>query len=126
MAYAQASDVLVRWGKNAADVAAETTALIEVRLADVERMLNRRVDLAAGIAASTFAEADVVQVEADAVLRLVRNPDGYISETDGNYTYMLHQQLATGKLEITDEEWDTLGVVTNGMFVIVPNPVMPT
>lgn len=126
MAYAQASDVLVRWGKNAADVAAETTALIEVRLADVERMLNRRVDLAAGIAAATFAEADVVQVEADAVLRLVRNPDGYISETDGNYTYMLHQQLATGKLEITDEEWDTLGVVTNGMFVIVPNPVMPT
>jgi hypothetical protein len=126
MAYAEASDVVVRWGKNPADVAAETTALIEVRLEDVERMLSRRVDLAAGITAETFVEADVVQVEADAVLRLVRNPEGYISETDGNYTYMLHQQLATGKLEITDEEWETLGVNPHGMFVIVPGLVMPT
>lgn len=126
MAYATASDVIVRWGKDPADVAAETTALIDVRLADVERMLSRRVDLAAGITAATFAEADVIQVEADAVLRLVRNPEGYVSETDGNYTYMLNQQLSAGVLEVTDEEWDIFGVVTNGMFVIVPNPVMPT
>lgn len=126
MAYAQAPDVVVRWGKNPADVATETTDLIDVRLADVERMIKRRADLAAGITAGKFVQADVVQVESDAVLRLVRNPEGYISETDGNYTYMLHQQLATGKLEITDEEWNTLGVNPNGMFIIVANPVMPT
>lgn len=124
MAYAEASDVTVRWGKS--DLDSDTTALIETRLEDVERMLNRRVDLAAGITLGTFLEADVIQIEADAVLRLVRNPDGYLSETDGNYTYMLRQDLSSGKLEITDEEWEILGVVTNGMFLIIPTPVMPT
>lgn len=124
MAYATATDVSVRWGKS--DLDAETTALINVRLADVERMLNRQVDLAAGIAADTFLEEDVVQIEADAVLRLVRNPDGYLSETDGNYTYMLHQELATGRLEILPEEWEILGIRSGGMFIITPNPVMPT
>ncbi|ORB66939.1 hypothetical protein BST47_07690 [Mycolicibacterium tusciae] len=33
--------------------------------------------------AETFTEADVVQVEADMVLRLVRNPEGLYSEGDG-------------------------------------------
>lgn len=124
MAYAEASDVTVRWGKS--DLDADTTALIEVRLADVERMLNRRVDLAAGIADDTFEEADVIQIEADAVLRLARNPDGYLSETDGNYTYMLKQELASGRLEILAEEWEILGITSGGMFIISPNPVMPT
>jgi hypothetical protein len=124
MAYAEASDVAVRWGKS--DLDADTTALIEARLADVERMLNRRVDLAAGIILGTFLEADVVQIEADAVLRLVRNPEGYLSETDGNYTYMLRQDLSSGRLEITEEEWDILGFTFGGMFIITPTPVMPT
>lgn len=123
MTYAVASDVTVRWAKTAT---AEQTSLINVRLADVERMLLRRVNLAAGITAGTFVAADVVQIEADAVLRLVRNPEGYLSETDGDYTYMLAQQLASGKLEILDEEWETLGLVSSGMFLIVPTPVMPT
>lgn len=124
MAYAEASDVIVRWGK--AEVEPEIEALIEVRLDDVERLISKRIsDLSTQASDPTFL-ADLIQVESDAVLRLARNPEGYLSETDGNYTYMLRQELSTGELEILPREWNTLGVTKSGMFFITPNPVMPT
>ncbi|ASJ79532.1 head-to-tail adaptor [Mycobacterium phage Kalnoky] len=123
MPYATASDVTARWARQPTD---EETALINVRLADVERMIKRRIpDLATRVTDSDYLE-DLKQVEADAVLRLVRNPEGYLSETDGNYTYMLRSDLASGKLEIFPEEWEILGYRRSRMTVIVPNPVMPT
>lgn len=122
--YATATDVTDRLGKQADS---DLTTLINVRLADVERMIKRRIpDLDDQITAGSIDVEDVKQVEADAVLRLARNPEGFFSETDGNYTYQFRQDLATGKLEILPEEWETLGVSANGMFVIVPTLVMPT
>ena len=53
---------------------------------------------------------DVKQVEAEAVLRLVRNPDGYISESDGTYGYQFSRELASGKLQILPEDWAVLGI----------------
>ena len=77
------------------------TQLINVRLEDVERLIRRTVpDLDDLILDGSVDEADVIQVEADAVLRLVRNPEGFLSETDGSYTYMLRQDIATGKVSI--------------------------
>ncbi|SHS98080.1 Phage protein Gp19/Gp15/Gp42 [Mycobacteroides abscessus subsp. abscessus] len=120
-AYATASDVAARWGKAVADLDPEIVALIEVRLGDVERMIKRRIkDLDAQIDADKVDVEDVKQVESDAVLRLARNPEGYMSESDGNYTYMLRSDLSSGKLEILADEWETLGVSASGMFVIVP------
>lgn len=124
MAYATPADVAVRWGR---ELSPEESALISVRLADVERMILRRIpDLAARITAGTILEADVIQVEADAVLRVVRNPDGYVSETDGDYTYMVSQDASPGRLTILPEEWELLGVTASGMFVIAPRFEMPT
>ena len=126
MAYATTTDVSVRWGKDLADLDAETIALIEVRLDDVERMIKRRItDLDTQIG-DTIDVADVAQVEADAVLRLVRNPDGYLSESDGNYTYMLKSELASGKLEITSEEWEILGVRRARISFLDPRAVLGT
>ena len=68
--------------------------------------------------------AVVVMVEASAVARLVRNPEGYTSETDGDYTYQVNYRLATGSLEITDKEWALLGV-SSGVFMINASPRMP-
>lgn len=121
--YAAASDVAVRWGRT---LTTEENALVVKRLADAERLILKRIpDLAARITASTINVEDVKQVEADAVLRLVRNPDGYISETDGNYTYMLSQSSATNKLHIEPDEWELLGWVA-GMVIMVPTFVMPS
>jgi len=127
MAYATSTDVSVRWGKDLANIDAETIALIEVRLDDVERMIRRRIpDLDAQVASGDIVEDDLTQVESDSVLRLVRNPDGYLSESDGNYTYMLKSDLASGKLEITSDEWEILGVRRARISFLDPQGVLGT
>lgn len=124
MTYAAAADVTTLWAK---EPEPEVISLIERRLEQVERMIKRRIpDLAVRITAGDIDEADVVDIEADAVLRVVRNPDGYLSETDGGYTYQLQSDLSSGKLTITDEEWAILGIKPAArMTVIVPNLVAP-
>lgn len=123
MAYAEATDVTDRLGKDADDA---LTTLINTRLDDVERLIKKRIpDLDSKVTDADFL-ADLVQVESDAVLRLARNPEGFFSETDGNYTYQFTQSMASGVLEILPEEWKTLGLFQAGMFVIVPTPVVAT
>jgi hypothetical protein len=129
VAYAEPADVLARWGKSSEAVDEDLTALINIRLGDVERMIDRRfklrkTTLADEIAANNLDVEDVKQVESDAVLRLARNPDGYQSETDGTYNYMFRQDLATGTLEILPLEWATLGIAHSGMFTIAPLAVV--
>lgn len=125
MAYATPDDVAIRWGR---ELTADESASITVRLEDVERMIRRRIpDLDDQIAAGTINIEDVVQVESDCVLRLARNPEGYVSETDGDYTYKLSENLAGGALGITDDEWAILGVSGgSGMFFLTPVPGMPS
>lgn len=124
MAYATAADVSVRWARTPSD---EENALIEVRLDDVERMILRKIPtLEAQVTSGAILIDDLIQVEADAVLRLVRNPDGYLSESDGNYTYMLRSDLTAGKLVILPEEWELLGVIRSRIAFIDPNPVLGT
>ncbi|GAB3912681.1 hypothetical protein GCM10029964_120910 [Kibdelosporangium lantanae] len=63
-------------------------------------------------------------VEADIVLRLIRNPEGFTQESDGNYSYMISNQVASGRLEITDAEWTLLGV-RRGTFTLTPYMDIP-
>lgn len=125
MAYATAQDVVTLWAK---EPEPEVMTLIERRLEQVERMIRRRVtNLDRLVEESDIFLADLIDIEADAVLRLVRNPEGYISETDGAYTYQLQSDLSSGRLEILDEEWVILGVNRlSRMSVIYPQIVMPT
>jgi hypothetical protein len=121
VAYANADDVVTLWAK---EPEPEVMVLIERRLEQVERRIP---DLVLKVAASATFQADLIDIEADAVLRLVRNPEGYMSETDGAYTYQLQTDLSSGKLTILDDEWVTLGVNSvKRMAIIVPNLVMPT
>lgn len=64
----------------------------------------------------------MVDIEAEAVLRLVRNPEGTYSETDGNYSVTFDRKMASGKLEILPEEWQLLGIKPSRTFSIVPTP----
>ncbi len=125
MAYATADDVVTLWAK---EPEPEVMTLIERRLEQVERMIRRRIpNLDALVSASETFEADLIDIEADVVLRLVRNPEGYLSETDGAYTYQLQQDLSGGRLQILDEEWTALGVFRlSRMSVIAPQFVLPT
>lgn len=125
MAYATAQDVVTLWAK---EPEPEVMTLIERRLEQVERMIRRRIpDLDQRVSDSEVFEADLIDVEADVVLRLVRNPEGYMSETDGAYTYQLQTDLSSGKLEVLDDEWQTLGVFRlSRMSIIAPGFEMPT
>ncbi|AYD87049.1 head-to-tail adaptor [Mycobacterium phage NicoleTera] len=125
MAYATADDVVTLWAK---EPEPEVMALIERRLEQVERMIKRRIpNLDLQAATNLTFKADLIDIEADAVLRLVRNPEGYLSETDGAYTYQLASDLSQGKLVILDDEWTTLGVNRlSRMSIIAPNIVMPS
>lgn len=118
MPYATTTDVAGRLGR---ELTTEEMTLAAVRLAEVERKILRRIpDLVEQIAAETIDVADVVQVEADAVLRVVRNPDGFVAETDGNYAYTLPAGAKPGALFIPVEDWATLGVYTSRLTVLTP------
>ncbi|QFG12517.1 head-to-tail adaptor [Mycobacterium phage Toaka] len=125
MAHAKASDVVTLWAK---EPEPEVMELIERRLDQVERMIKRRIpELDLKVAASSVFEKDLIDIEADVVLRLVRNPEGYLSETDGAYTYQLQTDLSQGRLVVLDDEWTILGVNRlSRMSVIAPNIIMPT
>lgn len=125
--YAAATDVTDRLGRDVSDDTALIT-LITTRLADVERLIKRRIPtLVDQLTADppTIDVEDVKQVEAEAVLRLARNPNGYVSETDGTYTYQLAQNISAGTLEILPSEWELLGVKNNAMAVLVPEICLP-
>ena len=125
MAYATAQDVVTLWAK---EPEPEVMILIERRLEQVERLIRRRIpDLDTRVSLSETFEADLIDIEADSVLRLVRNPEGYLSETDGVYTYQLQNDLSTGKLLVLDDEWTILGVYRLfRLSTITPLFVMPT
>lgn len=123
MTYATASDVAALMAR---ELTSEETALVGRRLAQVERMILRKIpDLAAQISAGTVDADDVADIEAEAVLRVIRNPDGLYSETDGSYTYQLSREAADNTLRILAEEWAVLGIKPSRMFTIAPNLVAP-
>jgi hypothetical protein len=117
--YATAADVAALL---ALELTTEETALVGRRLAQVERMILRRIpDLAGQTAAGQIDTDDVRDVMAEAVLRVVRNPDGIYSESDGNYTCTKSAAAADNSLQLTAEEWETLGVRVGKMFTFVPS-----
>lgn len=122
MAYASADDVAARLGR---ELDEGETLLVNTRLGDAELLLKQRIpDLDDRVADTTEwpnYEELVIMIESEMILRLVRNPDGYSQESDGNYSYAIYQKVASGALEILDSEWLLLGVKGSGMFVIIPN-----
>ena len=54
----------------------------------------------------------------DAVLRLVRNPDGYLSETEGNYTDIFGRIFATESWRSLNQEWETFDFVSGAAQLV--------
>lgn len=122
MSFASIEDVEVRFFR---DLTPEERPLVEARLEDAEQKLRARIpDLDSRVENDPVFASVVVRVCADAVIRLVRNPEGYVQETDGNYTYMLSQAHADGRLSFTPDEWLDLGV-RSGAGVIHVMPRLP-
>ncbi|MDB2206927.1 Gp19/Gp15/Gp42 family protein [Mycobacteroides abscessus] len=115
--YADPSDVSGRLGRS---LDASESTMVSTRLADAERLIKARIpDLDDQITDDKIDVEIVKMIEANAVVRLVRNPNAYTGETDGNYSYQINWKTATGELEILDNEWALLGI-SQAMFVIAP------
>lgn len=99
--------------------------IVDARLADAELLITSRIpDLTAQVTAGAIDPAAVAMVESDAVLRLIRDPEGYVTETDGNYSCEIDQRVATSRLVILDNEWVLLGVRAE-VFTIAPRLHVP-
>lgn len=125
MSYASTTDVQDRLGR---PLTTDELTQVATLLDDVELILKTKIpDLVDQVEDEDTGEAFlaiVTFVEANAVKRLIRNPDGYTSETDGDYTYQINYRLASGELAITDKEWSMLGI-NSGVFFIHPKVRTP-
>lgn len=97
-------------------------AHVEGLLDRIERRIRARVpDLDERIDRGGVDYARLVRdVEAEAVARVFRNPEGYTSEGDGDYRYNINRLVASGLLTVTAEEWEALGV-GEGMRMLAPD-----
>lgn len=74
------------------------------------KIMARIPDLATKLASGALDIETVIMVQASAVCRVLRNPDGYRSEQAGTFAYQVDSRVAAGFLAILPEEWRDLGV----------------
>ncbi|UEJ82646.1 phage Gp19/Gp15/Gp42 family protein [Brachybacterium halotolerans subsp. kimchii] len=95
------------------DLTETESQYVDELLERAERLLRARIpDL------DQRAEEDqefallVADIEAEAVARVLRAPDNGImrQEGEGNYSYSLNLQVASGLLDILDDDWAKLGI----------------
>ncbi len=120
MTYATVADVSTRLGRPIAE--GTEVAQVQAWLDDAEAIiLGRLPDLVAAVAAGVPSTATVVMVESNAVIRKIRNPEGYTSETIDDYTYRYNEQVRRGDIFFTDDEWALLRpTVSGGAFSTQP------
>lgn len=109
---ATAEDVQQRLGRALTD---EEMALAGVLVNDAARLILARIpDLADRLEAEKIDHETVAMVQANAVCRVLRNPDGYRSESAGSFSYQVDTRAAAGFLTILADEWELLGVGGSG------------
>jgi hypothetical protein len=98
--YATVQDVQDRYEGTAPD------GRVQTYLNDAETMLRVQVAGLAGRAAAGDLDPELVRlVVVTAVLRHLRNPEGYVSESDGDYSYSRGPAAAsTGRVTFTADE----------------------
>ena len=109
MAYASFADVRARYER---DLPEGRQDYVEALLAEAEAILLQRVpSIPARLAATppTLTTAQVARVEVRAVLRVLRNPSGFYSETSGDYTYRVSRASTSGELDYLPEDLLLLG-----------------
>jgi hypothetical protein len=66
------------------------------------------------LASGALTESNYKRVVADAVKRVVRNPDGTASEGEGGYSYSTSAVVASGTYWLTQQDIRVLNGVTTG------------
>lgn len=83
---------------------------VQGRLDAAHRLLHSKAPgLDARVDSGVLDPLLVKDVIVEMVLRVLRNPSGFRSETDGDYSYSRDIQVASGRLMVTDDELAMLG-----------------
>jgi hypothetical protein len=118
-AFASVEDVEHTWRELVGNEPHTAGVLIE----RVSALISLRIpDIAARIAEDPNLGILAGGVVVDAVLRVMRNPEGFTAETMGAYSYQ--RDSAGAGLYLTDVEWSLLlpQVTASGAFTIRPGP----
>lgn len=114
-AFATAADVVGRWRP----LTAAEEAQAEVLLDDASDLIRFRVpDVDARIAAGDLPATIAKQVAVAMVKRVMKNPNGLISEQIDDYSYRRADGGPNGELELTDDEESMLSGQPVGAFTI--------
>ena len=104
MTYATFADVRTRYERDLPD---SMQPYVEALLAEAEAVLLQRVPaIPVMLAASPpkLTAGQVAAVEVRPVLRMLRNPSGYYSETSGDYTYRVSRAAMSGDLDYSPQD----------------------
>ncbi|MDK8602110.1 hypothetical protein CYK24_03110 [Trueperella bernardiae] len=63
----------------------------------------------------------VREVQARIVGRRYRAADGFVSESDGQYQYRADMAMRSGRVALTDEDREDLGISVGGLYVWNPD-----
>src|SRR5882724_9888385 len=108
MALATTPDVEQRLGRS---LSVSETSQAGLWLNDVERSILRRIpDAVTRAGTDEIFFADMVAVETAVVVRELRNPEGFYTESEGEYSYARARSWTEGgPLGILASEWKALG-----------------
>lgn len=123
MAYTTTADIEVRLMR---PLTAAESAAVGAWIDDLEaEILGRIPDLDAQVTAGTVLAPVVKRVVAQAVIRVLRNPEGLRTVSygidDGTETRTVDSSLSSGALFLTSDEWDLILPTSSGdAFTIRP------
>jgi len=92
------------------DLTVFEAAYVTTQIADaVDHALSRwRVEITSRLASGDLTPNLYKRVIANAVLRVIRNPQGFSNENDGGYGYGLRATVASGDMWFTDDDIESL------------------
>lgn len=92
--------------------------LVAVLAADALRLIKAKVpSFSERLASGVLEPGSVRMVIANAIVRVLKNPDGYRSESMGGMSYTIDTRAAAGFLTILGDEWKFLGVGQSAGFL---------
>ncbi|OQO89925.1 hypothetical protein B1813_18980 [Saccharomonospora piscinae] len=124
MSVATTSDVESRIGR---PLTPTETEQVTAWLDDLEAEIRLRIPgFDDHVATDPDYKALVVRVECAAIIRVLRNPDGKLSERIDDYSWTRDSSTASGQLGLLPSEWELLSPsVSTGAWTIQPAGVSP-
>lgn len=107
------------------ELESDEDAVIETMITDAQDIVEDAAE-SAGVPEPTTprGERTFKRIVAAVVIRVLRNPEGYLTETLDDYTYRRDSAVSAGVLYVSDAEVEQLRPVAlrrRGAFTIVPS-----